>query len=98
MPLAAFDFLPSIIVPVLAADFSRLHRLTVDARGTGSRLPACFPPHSLPQGCEDLAPRPTIAPLREIVVHAAFGEQVMRKHVPLAATAVQIQERVEDLA
>src|SRR5262249_19070766 len=87
----------TVIAAFLASALGGLHRLTINARRTRRRLPSRFPPDPLPQDRQHLGPCPVIAPLGEIVIPAAFGQHVMREHLPLAATAVQIQERVESL-
>src|SRR6185503_3250065 len=97
MPLAPLDFLPPVVAACFPTDLCGLHRLTIDARRAGGGLPPRFSAYALPQGGKDLGPAPVIAPLREIVIDAAFGQQVMRQHLPLAATPVQIQERIEYL-
>src|ERR1700746_2739142 len=98
MPLAPLDFLASIVAPGLAPDLCGLYRLTVDTRSAGGGLSPRFPAHPLPQGSQYLGPGPIITPLCKIVIDAAFRQQVMRQHLPLAATPIQIQERIEDLS
>src|SRR5258706_10225239 len=98
MPLAPLDFLASIIAPGLAPDLCSLYRLTIDTRGAGGGLPPRFPTHPLPQGRQYLVPGSILTPLRKIIIDAAFWQPVMRQHLPLAATPIQIQERIEDLS
>src|SRR6476620_12566034 len=98
MPLASFDLLPTIITTFLASHLRGLHRLTVDTRGTGRGLPPYFLTYSLAQRGQDLGPRSVLAPPREIVIDAALGQQVLRAHLPLAPTAVQIQKRIKHLS
>lgn len=98
MTLASLDFLATVVPPCFSTDFGRLHRLTINARGAGRRLSSRFPAHALPYRRQYLGPGPVITPLRKIVIHTTLGEQVMGQHLPLAAAAVQIQERIEHLA
>src|SRR5216684_6121578 len=97
MPLAPLYFLAAVVAAFRPSDLGGLHRLTINARRARRGLPSGFPANPLSQPRQDLGPCPVIAPLGKIVVHTAFGKQIMRQHVPLAATAVQIQERVEYL-
>ena len=78
MPLAPCDFLAAVGAAVLAPDLCRLHRLTINTRRTRRRLPAGFPPDLLPQRRHQLGPGAIIAPLGEIVIHAAFEAQLDR--------------------
>ena len=98
MPLAALDFLAAIVTPVLTADFRRLHGLAVDADRAGRRLAAGLHADLGPQGVHKPRPSAVVAPLREILLGRALGKQVVRQHIPLATAAVEIQDRVDDLA
>src|SRR6185369_14902624 len=98
MPLAPLDFLAPVVAAFFPADLRGLHRLTIDARRAGGGLPPCFSAHAFPHRSPHLGPGPVIAPLGAIVIPTAFGQQVMRQHLPLATTTVQIPERSEDLA
>src|SRR5712692_10401719 len=98
MPLATLDFLAPVVTTFLASDLRGLPRLTVNARRAWRGLPPGFSADLFPHRRQHLGPCPISAPLGKIVRHAAFGQQVLRQHVPLAATAVQIQERVEYLS
>src|SRR5262245_56750843 len=97
MPLAPFDFLAPVVAAFFASDLRGLHGLTIDTRRARGGLSPRLPAHPLSQSSQYLGPGPVLAPLREIVIDAALGQQVLRQHLPLAATTVQIQERIEYL-
>jgi hypothetical protein len=86
-----------VVIAPLLSDFGRLDRLAVDAPGAGAGLATVGDPHLLAQGVEDLLPGAVIPPLGEIVVDGALGREVVREHVPLAAAAVLVEDRVEHL-
>src|SRR5262249_17384553 len=39
---------------------------------------------------------PIVAPLGKIVIDGTFGQQIVGQHIPLAATPVEIKDRIED--
>src|SRR5262252_1982594 len=95
MPLAPFDFLAPIIPALGAPDLRSLDRLAIDARGTrGGLAPRCHA-GAFTQGLYYLGPSPVVAPLRNIVINRALGQQIMWQHVPLTPTPVQRKKRVE---
>jgi hypothetical protein len=97
MTLAAPQLLAAVVAPK-AADLAALDRLAVDAPGPRRRPPTGRLSHPLTQGVEDALPGAVVPPLLEVVVDGALGRQVVREHVPLAARAGLIEDRVEDLA
>ena len=98
MPLPSLDFLAAVVAPLFPADLGRLHRLAVDAGRAGGRFAASCDADLRPQRVDQLLPRAVVAPLGEVVVDRALGEQVVRQHVPLATAAIDKQNRVDDLA
>ena len=94
MTLPPGDLLASIVVPIIS-DFSRLDGLAVDAAGAGVLVLSEGDPHRLAQGVEDLLPGAIVAPLGEVFVDGALGRQVVRQHVPLAAGAIDVEDRVD---
>ena len=95
VPFAAFDFLASVIAAFGPTDFGRFDRLTVDTGRTGSGLTPLLLPHAGPQLGHALGPRALIPPLREVVVHRTFGEQLVWSHLPLTPSPILIPQRVE---
>ena len=96
--LAALDLLGSVESTLRATHLGGLDRLAIDARSAWRGLAPRRDAHTLTQGRQHPVQRPVIAPLREILVRRAFRLQVMRHHVPLAAAAHQVQDRVDHLA
>src|SRR6266852_1314940 len=96
MPLAPVDFLAAIIPALGAPDLGGLDRLAIDARGTRGGLTPRFPARAFAQGLDHLGPCPVVAPLGKVVIDSAFGQQIMRQHVPLTPTPVEIENRIED--
>jgi hypothetical protein len=39
-------------------------------------------------------PSSIVSPLGEVVVNRALGRQIVRQHVPLAAAAVEVEDRI----
>src|SRR5712692_7516610 len=96
MPLAPVDFFAAIIPALRAAHLGGLDRLTVDAGSTGGRLaPGCHT-NPLAQGLDQLRPCPIVTPLGKIVIDGALGQQIMRQHIPLAATSVEVEQGIQD--
>src|SRR6266436_3180677 len=96
MPLAAFDVLAPIIPALRASPLGGLARLTLDAGSTGGRLTPCGHTNPLAQGPDQLRPCPIVTPLGKIVIDGTLGQHIMRQHIPLAATAVQGEQRIQD--
>src|SRR5215472_2635805 len=96
MPLAPFHFLAAIIPALGAPHLGGLDRLAIDACGTGGRLTPRVPARTFAQGLDHLGPCPITAPLGKVVIDSAFGQQIMRQHVPLAPAPVEIENRIED--
>ncbi len=96
MPLTPFDVLAAILPTLGAPDLGGLDRLAIDARGTGGGLaPRCHT-NSFAQGLDHLGPCPIVAPLGKGVIDGAFGESIVRQHIPLAAAPVEREQRIED--
>lgn len=97
MPLPPLDFLAAVVTALLAADLGRLHRLAVDADGTGSRFAAFRGANLAAERIDHVLPGAVVAPLGEVVVDGALGEQVVGEHVPLAARPVEVKDGIDDL-
>src|SRR2546425_6505013 len=95
-PLTSFDFLAAIIAALGAPHFGGLDRLAIDACGTGGRLVSRFHAGSFAQGLDHLGPCPVVAPLGKGVIDGTFGQQIVRQHIPLAATSVQVEQCIQD--
>src|SRR3954452_18839100 len=97
MPFPPIDLLAPVVA-LLTTDLGGFDRLTVDVGDPGCR----FAPRSHPdlgaQGIDHPLPSAVIAPLGEVVIDGALGQEVVRQHVPLAAGAGLIAEGVENLA
>src|SRR6266446_8802016 len=96
MPLATFDFLAPIIPALRASHLGGLDRLTIDTGSTGGRLAPCGHTNPLAQGPDQLRPCPIVTPLGKIVIDGTLGQHIMRQQIPLAATAVQGEQRLQD--
>ena len=92
MPLAPFDFLAAVIPTLGATHLGGLDRLAIDAHGTGGGLAPRLHAGPLTQCLDHFFPCPVVAPLGKIVIDGAFGQQIMRQHIPLAATPVEIEQ------
>jgi len=55
------------------------------------------PPKPIAKIGQNEVPRPVILPADKIVIHGTLRCQVMRQHIPLAATALQLVDGVHDL-
>jgi hypothetical protein len=55
-------------------------------------------PDGADESVVNLLQRPVISPFCEIVVHGAFGQKVVRKHVSLASASALVEDRVEHRA
>src|SRR5882724_9222979 len=98
MPLASLDFLAAVVAAVCAADLGGLHRLTSAARRAGRGLTSGCPADLRPHCRQQRGPGPLIAPLDKVGVDRALRQQILGQPVPLAPTAVQIEQRVNDLS
>src|SRR5438132_4811601 len=96
MPLASFDFLAPIIAALGAPHFGGLDRLAIDACGTRGRLVSRFHAGSFAQGLDHLGPCPVVAPLGTGVIDGTFGQQIVRQHIPLAASSVPVEQCMQD--
>src|SRR5262245_19580415 len=96
MPLAPFDFLAPVIPALRASHLGSLDRLTVDAHDTGRGCTPSSPTRPLAQHLDQLGPGPIVAPLHKIIIDGTLGQQIVRQHIPLAATAVQVEQRIQD--
>src|SRR5437870_9835915 len=96
MPLASFDVLAPIIAALGAPHFGGLDRLAIDACGTGGMLAPRFHAGSFAQGLHHLGPCLVVAPLGKVVIDGTCGQQIMRQHIPLAATSVQVEQCIQD--
>src|SRR2546428_2510198 len=96
MPLAPVDFLAAILPALRPSSLGGLDRLALDARGTGGGLAPGFHPSPLAQGPDQLRPCPLVTPLGTIVIDGTFGQHIMRQQIPLAATSVQGEQRIQD--
>src|SRR5215831_9860302 len=96
MPLTPFDVLGPLIPTLRAPSLGGLHRLIVDARGTGGGLASHGHARAFAQGLDHCGPSPVGTPLRTGVIDRALGQHIMRQHVPLAPAPVEIDNRVED--
>jgi hypothetical protein len=97
VPLPPRDLLAAVVAP-LAPECGGLDGPRVDHRDPRRRLPAGGLADPGPQRVEDRLPGAVVTPAGEVAGHRALGEQVVGEHVPLAAGAVEVEQRVEDLA
>src|SRR6266705_919813 len=95
MPCAPFDFLAPILPPLGATHLGGLDRLALDADGTRGGLAPRLHAGLFTQCLDQFFPCPIVAPLGKIVIDGAFGEQIVWQHIPLAATPVEIEDRIE---
>src|SRR5215468_2606726 len=96
MPLTPLALLAPIIPPLRAAHLGGLDRLTINAYGTGRGLASCRHTNPLAQDLDQLGPCPIVAPLHKVVVDGTLGQQIVRHHIPLAATTVEVQQGIHD--
>src|SRR5215510_13322551 len=91
------DFLAAVI-PSLPATLGGFHRLTINTGSTWCRLlrGGLVLSDLLAQRVHHMLPRPIVSPLRKILISGAFRKQVVRQHVPLATSAVEVQDGVDD--
>src|SRR6056297_2115393 len=93
--LSPGDFLASVV----STAFARLRtwdRLGVDATGTGELISIgrVSLPNQLHNASVQSIQGAVISPTLEVVIDRTLGQQVMRKHVPLASTSSLILNRV----
>ena len=96
--LAPVDLLAASIAALATAHRRRLDRLTVDTCGPGRGLPTRLPAGLCSQGIQQPAPRTVVAPPREVIIHGALGQSIVRKHLPLTPAPMQIQDRLHAFA
>src|SRR5215831_4197362 len=96
MALTPVDLLAAIIPTLGTAHLGGLDRLTIDARGTRGGLTSRGHTSLLTQGSDYLGPGAVVAPLGKVFIHRTLRQQVVRQHIPLVATAVQIEQGIED--
>lgn len=87
----------SAVVPAVAADTSRLHRLAVDPPGLRLRRVAGLDPHVLAEAVVDPLPQAGLAPQGEVVEHRLEVREVVRQQLPRAAGAEVVEDAVDDL-
>lgn len=94
---ASRELLAAVLAP-LSPHFGGFHCLTIDTRGAWRGLVrrGVLLADLLTQRGHHVLPRPGVSPLGKILVGGAFGQQVVRQHVPLAAGAVEVQDGVDD--
>src|SRR5690606_35517707 len=96
--LSPRDFLASIVSAASTA-LACLDALAVDTCSARLQFFAwCFE-HAdrSDKSIVDLSQSPVIPPLGEVIVHGAFGKEVVRNHVPLASASALVENRVEHL-
>jgi group II intron reverse transcriptase/maturase len=98
MALAPFDFFPAVIPTLRATNLGGLDRLAIDARGTWGGLVSRGDAGLFSQYLHYCGPGPIITPLGKIVIHRALGQQIMRQHIPLTATPMQVKNSVQDFS
>src|SRR5215510_14466523 len=96
MTLTALHLLATVIPTLRTADFGGLDRLTIDADRARRGLPSRSHTRLLAERCDDLVPGPVVTPLSKVVRGRALGKEIVGEHIPLAATAMEIANRVED--
>src|SRR6266852_8043190 len=96
MPLAPFDFLASVISTIGATHLGRLDRLAIDTDGAWCGLAPRLHTGPFTQCLDHFFPCPIVTPLGKIVIDGTFGKQIVWQHIPLAATPVEIKDRIED--
>src|SRR5712691_4343079 len=96
MPLAPVDLLAAIIPPLGASHLGGLDGLTINAHGAGRGLAPHGHTSPLAQGLDYLGPCPIVAPLDKVVIDGTLGQQIVRQHIPLAATAIQVEQCIQD--
>src|SRR5580698_1863876 len=97
MPLASLD----LLAPVLAhraTDLTALDGLAVDAGGTRRLLATGFLADAAAQRIQDGLPGAVFLPAFEVLVGGSGGAEVVRQIVPLAASAVLVEQGIDDLA
>src|SRR6476620_3192036 len=97
MPLAPVDLLAAIIPTLGTTHLGGLDRLALDADGTRRGLAPRVYAGLLTQCLDHFFPCPIVAPLGKGVLDGTFGQQIVGEHSPLAATPVEIKQRIEYL-
>src|SRR5262249_22271593 len=97
VPLAAADLLAAVVA-ALAPHLGGLDTLAVDVGHPRRLVPAGLAADLAAEGIDDPLPGAVLLPGLQVVEGGALGGQVVRQHVPLAAGAGLVQQRVDDLA
>jgi len=95
MALTSVDLLSGIVTS-LAADLGRLDRLTVDNRRARGLLASQATPKHVPERVVNPLPSPVVAPTEEDPINCLPVGEFVRQKPPGAATADNIDDRVED--
>jgi hypothetical protein len=95
--LSSGDCLAAVIAPFSPA-LSGFYRLTIDTGGAwcGLLQRGLQLSDLLTQGVHQVLPCAIVSPLRKLLIDGAFGKQVVRQHVPLAARSIEVQDDVDD--
>ena len=95
-PLTPCDVLAAILPTLGATHLGGLDRLALDADGAWGGLAPCWHAGLCAQGFDQFFPGPIVAPLGKVVLDGAFGEEIVRQHIPLAAAPVEREQRIAD--
>src|SRR5215218_760286 len=93
--LRPFIFFPPIDA-ALAADFGRLHTLTIHRRNRWLRFTSHLDTDRFTKSIIHFFERAVLGPLIEIVANGTLVGKITRDHAPLATSAVHLQQGVED--
>src|SRR5262245_30507516 len=96
MPLTPLNLLAAIISPLRTSHLGGLDRLTINAHGTARGCAPRSRTGPLAQDLDHLGPCPIIAPLDKVVIDRTLGQHIVRQHIPLAATAIQVEQCIQD--
>src|SRR5207247_404157 len=95
MPLAPFDFLPTVLPALGTSYLGGLDRLALEAGSTGGGLASRFHTSPFAPCLDQPGPGSVVAPLGKGVISGALGQHIVREHIPLTATAIEGENRVE---
>src|SRR6476469_4625359 len=96
MAFAAFHLLAGVVAARIAmAD--RFHRLTIHHSGTWFGRLSCRNTGQFSHTRKYLIPDTAASPFQVIVVDVTIIRKVMRQHLPLAASLIKIEDRIDDL-
>ena len=93
---APLDLLAAILPPLGIAHLGGLDGLTINAHGAGRELASCSHTRPLAQDPDYLGLCPLLAPRDKGVIDGTLRQQIMWHHIPLAATAVQVEQCMQD--